>query len=90
MKLVSYGLSFGDLIDALESNNVAQGAKYIEENGEAYQVRASGLLQTIEEIEDIVIGQSGGTPVLRARRRRRADRPRGALRQRERSTARRR
>ena len=63
MKLVSYGLSFGDLIEALESNNVAQGAKYIEENGEAYQVRASGLLQTIEEIEDIVIGQSGGVPV---------------------------
>ncbi len=63
MKLVSYGLSFGDLIEALEANNVAQGAKYIEENGEAYQVRASGLLTSIEEIEGIVIGESGGVPV---------------------------
>ena len=63
MKLVSYGLSFGDLIEALEANNAAVGAKYIEENGEAYQVRASGLLGSIEEIEGIVIGQTGGVPV---------------------------
>jgi cobalt-zinc-cadmium resistance protein CzcA len=63
MKLVSYGLSFGDLIEALEANNTAVGAKYIEQNGEALQVRASGLLQSIPEIEGIVVGQSGGTPV---------------------------
>jgi cobalt-zinc-cadmium resistance protein CzcA len=63
MKLVSYGLSFGDLIEALEANNAAVGAKYIEQNGEAYQVRASGLLGSIEEVEGIVVGQTGGVPV---------------------------
>ena len=63
MKLVSYGLTFGDLIDALEGNNAAVGAKYIEQNGEALQVRASGLLTTLDEIEGIVIGESGGVPV---------------------------
>ena len=60
MELVSYGLSFGDLIEALEADNVAKGAERIEENGEAYQVRASGLLRTTQ---DIVIGQSDGVPV---------------------------
>ena len=63
MKLASYGLSFGDLVDALEANNVSSAAKYIEENGEAYQVRASGLLASLADIEGISIGQSSGTPV---------------------------
>ena len=63
MKLVSYGLTFGAVVDALEANNAAVGANYIESNGEAYQVRASGLLKTTEEIAGIVVGSSGGTPV---------------------------
>ena len=63
MKLVSYGLTFGDLTQALEANNTAIGAKYIEDNGEAYQVRASGLLHTIPEIRNIVVGESGNVPV---------------------------
>ncbi len=63
MKLVGYGLSFADLIDALEAGNVAQGAKYIETAGEALQVRASGLLTGVEDIAGIVIGESDGVPV---------------------------
>ena len=63
MKLVGYGLSFGDLIDALEAGNVAQGAKYIETAGEALQVRASGLLTSIDDIAGIVIGERAGVPV---------------------------
>ncbi|MEX0745780.1 MAG: CusA/CzcA family heavy metal efflux RND transporter [Phycisphaeraceae bacterium] len=63
MRLVSYGLTFNDLIEALEANNTAVGAKYIQDRGEAYQVRASGLLQTLDDIRRIVIGHSGGTPV---------------------------
>ena len=70
MKLVGYGLSFSDLIDALEAGNVAQGAKYIETAGEALQVRASGLLTGVEDIAGIVIGESDGVPGPRVRRRR--------------------
>ena len=63
MKLVGYGLSFSDLIDALEAGNVAQGAKYIETAGEALQVRASGLLTGVEDLAGIVIGEDEGVPV---------------------------
>ncbi|MEE9403918.1 MAG: CusA/CzcA family heavy metal efflux RND transporter [Algisphaera sp.] len=63
MKLVSHGLTFGDLIRALENNNAAQGAKYIEQHGEALQVRVGGLLKNQAQIAAIVIGQSNGTPV---------------------------
>src|SRR4030095_16561455 len=33
MKLVSYGFTFGDVIEALEKNNVSAGAGYIEQKG---------------------------------------------------------
>ena len=52
MKLVSYGLTFHDLIEALEKNNVSTGAGYIEHKGEAYLVRADGRITNEEEIAE--------------------------------------
>src|SRR5262249_42904556 len=43
--LVAYGLTFHDLLSALERNNLATGAGYIEENGEAFLVRATGRIE---------------------------------------------
>lgn len=63
MKLVSYGLSFGELLEALERNNLNTGAGYIERQGESYLVRAEGRIGSIAEIEQIVIGSHDGTPV---------------------------
>ncbi|MEK6701752.1 MAG: CusA/CzcA family heavy metal efflux RND transporter [Planctomycetota bacterium] len=63
MKLVSYGLTFHDVIDAMEKNNVSTGAGYVEHKGESYLVRATGRIQTIEEIETIVIGSRNGVPI---------------------------
>ena len=62
-KLVSFGLSFGDLLEALERNNLNTGAGYIERRGESYLVRAEGRISTIPEIEQIVIGSHDGTPI---------------------------
>ncbi|MCB9838180.1 MAG: CusA/CzcA family heavy metal efflux RND transporter [Phycisphaeraceae bacterium] len=63
MKLVSYGLTFGDVIEALEKNNISTGAGYVEHKGESYLVRATGRIKSIEEIEGIVIGTRGGVPI---------------------------
>ena len=63
MKLVSYGLSFHDVIEALERNNVSTGAGFIEHKGEAYNVRAAGRIENSEQIAGIVIGSRGGTPI---------------------------
>src|SRR5262245_55307513 len=63
MKLVSYGLAFGDVIEALEKNNLSTGAGYIEHEGEAYVVRATGRIEQVEELESIVIGTRGGVPI---------------------------
>ena len=48
MKLVSYGLTFGDVVEALERNNVSTGAGYVEHKGESYLVRATGRIESIE------------------------------------------
>jgi len=63
MKLVSYGLTFADVIDALEKNNVSTGAGYVEHKGESYLVRATGRIQNIEEIGSIVVGIRNGIPI---------------------------
>lgn len=63
MKLVAYGLTFRDLTDALEKNNVAIGAGYVEHNGETNIVRVSGRIENMDEIRQIVLRQRGGTPV---------------------------
>ncbi len=63
MKLVSYGLTFADVVEALEKNNVSTGAGYVEHKGESYLVRAPGRIQSIDEIETIVIGTRNGVPI---------------------------
>ncbi len=63
MRLVSYGLSFADVIEALEKNNVSTGAGYFEHKGESYLVRATGRIASIEEIETIVVGNRNGVPI---------------------------
>jgi cobalt-zinc-cadmium resistance protein CzcA len=63
MKLVSFGLSFSELLEALERNNLNTGAGYIERRGESYLVRAEGRVSSIEEIQQIVVGSHDGTPV---------------------------
>jgi cobalt-zinc-cadmium resistance protein CzcA len=62
-KLMAYKLGFRDVMTALANNNANVGAGYIERNGEQYLIRAPGQVSSISEIEDIVIGSRGGTPV---------------------------
>ncbi|HPO94068.1 MAG TPA: efflux RND transporter permease subunit, partial [Phycisphaerales bacterium] len=63
MKLVSYGLSFADVIEAVEKNNISTGAGYVEHKGESYLVRATGRIESPEQIERIVVSTRGGVPI---------------------------
>jgi cobalt-zinc-cadmium resistance protein CzcA len=63
MQLVAYGLTFHDLIEALERNNISTGAGYIEHKGEAYVVRADGRIANEEQIANIVIDTRQSTPI---------------------------
>ncbi len=62
-KLTALDLSFGDVARALQANNANQGARYLEDNGEGYVVRAAGRLEGMEEIGSVVVATRGGVPV---------------------------
>ncbi|MCK1497814.1 CusA/CzcA family heavy metal efflux RND transporter [Bradyrhizobium sp. 188] len=62
-KLIGYGLSFSDVIAAIEANNVSRGANYIEQNGEGYVVRAAGRVENMDDISNIVVATRAGFPV---------------------------
>ncbi len=62
-KLASLDLSFTDVARALESNNANQGARYLEDNGEGYVVRAAGRLEDMDDIGNVVVATRGGVPV---------------------------
>jgi len=61
--LLRYDLTINEVIDALEANNVNVGAQFIEKNSEEYVVRSVGLATSIEDIEEIVLKSTDGTPV---------------------------
>lgn len=63
MKLYSLGLSFADVASALERNNQSRGAGYIERNGEGYVVRSGGRLESIDDIERVVVATRNGVPL---------------------------
>ncbi|MGY4472837.1 efflux RND transporter permease subunit [Bradyrhizobium sp. USDA 3364] len=62
-RLIGFGLSFKQVVDAIEANNASRGANYIEQNGEGYVVRAAGRLETIADIENVVVTTRGSVPV---------------------------
>jgi heavy metal efflux system protein len=62
-KLVSLGLSFGDVVRAIETNNVSRGASVIERNGEGIAVRTGGRLEGLADIGEVVVSTRGAVPV---------------------------
>ncbi len=62
-KLMAYGLTLRDMMLAIAENNANAGGGYIEHAGEAYLVRATGLIGSIEDIENIKVKSVDGVPV---------------------------
>jgi heavy metal efflux system protein len=62
-RLISLGLSFGDVARAIEANNVSRGASVIVRNGEGIAVRTGGRLENLADIGDVVISTRGSVPV---------------------------
>jgi cobalt-zinc-cadmium resistance protein CzcA len=62
-RLISLGLSFGDVARAIEANNVSRGASVIERNGEGIAVRTGGRLENLTDIGNVVVSTRGSVPV---------------------------
>ena len=62
-KLISYGLSIGQVEQALSNNNVNAGGSFIERGEQAINVRAVGLVESTDDIGAIVLKTQNGIPV---------------------------
>lgn len=62
-KLVAYGLTFRNIVQALGQNNKNVGAGYIEYAKEQYLVRVPGQVSNIDEVKQIIVAQSEGVPI---------------------------
>jgi cobalt-zinc-cadmium resistance protein CzcA len=62
-KLVSYGLSIGQVEQQLTNNNVNAGGSFIEAGMQQINVRVVGLVHSVQDIEDTVITAKNGTPI---------------------------
>ena len=63
-KLVAYGLSIGQVEQQLANNNVNAGGGFIEEGQQQINVRAVGLVSSVQDIEQTVLKAQNGIPIL--------------------------
>ena len=62
-RLAARGLTLRQLVEALGRNNRNAGGAYLERGGEQQIIRGVGLIQTLQDVESIVVAAHGGTPV---------------------------
>ena len=61
--MLAYDISLEDIGQALRTNNSNRGAGFIERYGQQLLVRSPGQLQTIADIEQVIVKNLNGTPV---------------------------
>ncbi len=63
-KLISYGIGFRDVLDALARNNANAAGAYIEHSGNQFLIRAPGQFLTLEDIGETLVGVHHGVPIF--------------------------
>jgi Cu(I)/Ag(I) efflux system membrane protein CusA/SilA len=63
-RLQAYGLSIGNVVDAVRSGNIETGGRLIEFGGTEYMVRGRGYATSLADFENILLATSeGGAPI---------------------------
>ena len=62
--LSKYEITPLEVYQAVSKSNINVGGDVIEKNGQAYVVRGMGLLDKIEDIENIIVDDINGVPIL--------------------------
>lgn len=61
--LRSYNLSIREVFEAVNKNNANAGGSFIEHNSDQYAIRGIGIIESKEDINNIVIKSEHGVPV---------------------------
>lgn len=62
-RLVAYGVTMAEVVEALNRNNANVGAGYVERFGEQYLVRVPGQAESLEDLGAIIVSNRNGVPV---------------------------
>jgi len=63
-KLIAMNVTLAEIFTALEKNNSVAGGGYIEKSNKAFYVRGEGLVTSLQDIENIVVKNNNGLPIL--------------------------
>ncbi len=63
-KLRAHRVSLSEVSEAVRKSNIDVGAKVVENNGFEFFVRGVGFVKSVEDLENVVIRQEGGTPIF--------------------------
>jgi cobalt-zinc-cadmium resistance protein CzcA len=63
-KLISYGLTLPQLLQAVGNSNINVGGNTVDIGTQAAVVRGVGLIRSIDDLANTMVAQSGGNPVL--------------------------
>ncbi len=65
-RLAALDIPVGDVLEALRGNNRNVGGGYIEHQGEQYLIRGEGLVETLHDLENVIVKHDpdSGTPIF--------------------------
>ncbi len=65
-RLAALDIPVGDVLEALRGNNRNVGGGYIEHHGEQYLIRGEGLVETLHDLDNIIVKHDAdaGTPIF--------------------------
>ncbi len=62
-RMRAHGVTVPEVFDAVRRSNLDVGAKVLEASGLEYFIRGVGFVKTVEDLENVVLRQEGGTPL---------------------------
>jgi len=63
-KLISYGVNLSQVMTALADSNANVGGNYLTIGAQSYNIRGVGLINDLDDIENVMVTEKGGTPIF--------------------------
>lgn len=63
-KLIGYGVNLSQVMTALANSNANVGGNYLTVGGQNFNVRGVGLIDSLDDIANVVVAQKDGTPIF--------------------------
>ena len=63
-KLISYGVTLSQVMQALANSNANVGGNYLTVGAQNYNIRGLGLINSLDDIEHVMVVEKEGTPIF--------------------------